>query len=669
MSHGNIFQLHQENNLATVVLNDPGQPMNTWTEEALQEFFSLLDELEMIKGLQGVVFISGKPGNFHSGANLKYINSLNSHEELSRILDKTHEAFNRLEKASFTSLAAINGHCLGGGYEFALACTARIAKDSKNTVIGLPETQLGLLPGGGGTQRLSRLIGPAAIELILSGKTLPAKQAQEKGLIDRVTGADSDLAEEAKEYLKTIITGKEKLNRPSHDFSNINSIAAEVRKQALKASRGRELPGPMMAIKSIEDGVNLTLEEGLEKEKEYFLDVALSREAKGSIHTFFLKTETDRPASLVSAGFQAKPIRKIAVIGFGNMGRGITIDLLRRMKIPVMVKDNPDMLKKGSEFVRKILLDMAEKNKLKDPVEQLTDLLIPVSEYNDQIDDVDLVIEAVFEETKTKQEAFKDITSRVSEDCLLVSNTSTIPIDKMAPFVSNPERFAGLHFFSPVWRMELVEIVKGANTGQETLNNLLAFSGNMRKRPIVCKDNPGFVVNALLLPYFLKMYDLMEQGVPIESIDQAMVKFGLPLGPVRLIDEMGIDVHYYAFIALGMEPPAIVKRVFNDGRYGFKKSGKGYFLGDGSVDPEVLDLIAPDQNDPGLSLEEIQHNLYKAFVIRGKELLDQGIVDSPKAIDVGMIWGIGFPPEKGGPMKWADLTGLSEQIQGKPFYR
>jgi len=668
VSYGKIFKLDLEDNLGIVTFDVPGEPMNTWTEEALNEFFSLLDDLESKVDLRGLIFVSGKKGNYHSGANLKFIGSIESREKLSAMLDKTHQAFNRLGRAPFVSLAAINGHCLGGGYEFALACSVRMAQESKTTMIGLPETSLGLFPGGGGTQRLSRLIGPAAIDLILSGKVLPPQKAKEFGMVDKIIDADADLIEESKKYIKNIIEGKEKPERIAHDFSAIDAHAEEARKQVLKSSRGRELPGPLTAIKAIQEGVKLSLEEGLEKEKNYFTDVAFSKEARGSIHTFFLKTETEKPVAKASPDFKPKSLNKVALLGFGFMGRGIAIELLRRTQLSVVVKDTPEMIEKGTGFVKKMLEDMASKNKLQNSPEELINRLIPISEYNEQLKDADLVIEAVYEDKKVKKEVYGELSSLLNDDCIIVSNTSTIPIDQMAPNVSNPDRFAGLHFFSPVWKMQLVEVVKGAETSLETIANLFNFVGQIKKRPIKCNDNPGFVVNALLLPYFLKMYDLLDQGVPIENIDRAMVKFGLPVGPMRLIDEMGIDVHYYAFLALGVEPPDIVKRAIADERYGFKKSGKGYFLEDGSVDPGVIPLINPSDFKKAMDLEEIQNILYKTFVEKGKELLEQGVVDSPKAIDVGMIWGVGFPPEKGGPMKWADLTGLSYQVKGSLFY-
>lgn len=668
MGFGKIFRPAKEGQICIVTFDVPGEQMNTWTKEATGEFGELLDYLEKEDDLRGVIFISGKPHNFHSGANLKFLEGFRSREEFAASLDVFHRAFVRLEEAKFVSLAAIHGHCLGGGYEFALACTARLVRESKATVIGLPECLLGLFPGGGGTQRLTRLIGYPAVELILSGKTLPAGKAFEMGLVDRVVPEDRDLLQEAKNFLNEIIAGTAVLNRPVHDFSGIDSVVETARQKVLEATRGRELPAPMYALRAIREGVKLPLKEALEVEKRYFVEVVFSKEARGSIHTFFLKTQTDKPLSMLPRGFQPRPVKKAAVLGFGTMGRGIVIEILRHMQIPVVVKDYAAALEPGKAFVRKILEDMASRKKLRAPVDDLMDLITTTSGFGDDFRDVDLVIEAVFEDPEVKDAVYRELCTCVPDDCIVASNTSTIPITRMARSVKNPERFAGAHFFSPVWRMELLEIIRGKKTDPDVIYNLISFAAAIKKRPVVCRDYPGFVVNALLLPYFLKVYELLEQGVPIEKVDAAMVRFGLPVGPVKLSDEVGIDVQYKALLACGIEPPETLKRVIEDGRFGLKKSGKGFFTKDGQVDPEVLPLIAVKGEPKEMPFEEIQMTLFREFVKKGRELLDEGIVDSPKTIDVAMIWGTGFPPDKGGPLKWADLTGLSEELFQKKFY-
>lgn len=665
-----IFPYQIEDGLALVRFDVKNEAVNTWTDKALVDFGETIGSLEKEKdAIKGIIFISGKPSNFHAGANLKTITDPKDSEGTEKLISNLHRDFSRMENLGIPVLAAINGACMGGGYELALAMTARMATDGPRTLIGLPECNVGLFPGGGGTQRLPRLIGYQAIELILKGKTLPPAKALELGMIDRVVPEKDDLLARAKEFILELIEGKVQLKRTQHNFSDLDSIIDLARQTVLKATRGREIPSHTLALKAIHEGLKAPLEEALAIEQKYFLQVAVTPEAKGSINTFFLKTVTDKPAGMIPKGFEPKPLKKIAMLGFGTMGRGIIIDILRRMQVPVIVKDLPEALGPGREFVRKILQGMADKGRLKGSVDALCDLIKPVSEWTDDFKDVDLVIEAVFEDPLLKADVYKELCKSVNEDCLLASNTSSIPITQLAKNVTHPGRFCGAHFFSPVWMMQLLEIIRAEETNEDTIHNLLNFCAAIRKRPVVCNDYPGFVVNAMLFPYFIKAYEILESGVSIEEIDQAMTGFGFPVGPIRLTDEVGIDVIHFIFTkSLGQKAPQTVENLVKAGRLGRKKSGKGFFLEDGSVDPEVLPLIPAKTGSVDYTADELRDMLFLPFVEVGKELLEKGIVSDPRSIDTGAIWGIGFPADKGGPMKWADLTGLSKKLFGSDFY-
>lgn len=661
-----IFSLKKEGNVGIVTFNVFGDAMNTWTEAAVVSFRELLVEIKKGKGLSGAIIISGKPDNFCAGANLKMVADMTSADEVRQLLNTLHDSFNSWNDLKIPTVAAINGVCAGGGLELALVCTARISTDAKSSLIGLPECNVGLFPGGGGTQRLPRLIGYPAVELILKGSLIPAIKAHELGIIDRLAPAGGNLLDAAKAFLQEIITGKADLKRPVQDFSQIDAVADMARTGVLKMTKGRELPGPMLAIKSMQEGLKASLLEGLEIEKKYFIQTALSPEAKGSINTFFIKTMTDKPKGMMTKGFTPKPIRKIAVLGFGTMGRGIIIDVLRHMQIPVIVKDFPETFEAGKAFIRKILDGMAEKKRLTAPVDQLMARLTTTADYGAEFKDVDLVVEAVFEDIKVKEQTYQQLCQAIRDDCLIASNTSSLLVTAMSRFVTHPERFGGTHFFSPVWLMQLVEIVQAEATSRETVDNLLNFSAAIRKRPIVCRDNPGFVVNALLMPYFLGVLNYLEAGNSIEKIDSAMLGFGMPVGPIRLIDEVGIDIPYKVLVGMGVKQDTL-NQVVASGRLGLKKSGKGFFLKDGTVDPEVLKLIA-HKAPQAATAGEIQTGVLTAMVKVGKDLLERHIVEDPRMIDVGMIWGTGFPADKGGPMKWADITGLSHKLYGKNFY-
>jgi 3-hydroxyacyl-CoA dehydrogenase/enoyl-CoA hydratase/3-hydroxybutyryl-CoA epimerase len=664
---GKIFNMAvDEKGIGAVTVDAAGASINTWTADAFSGFDQIIKELEIAKGVRGIVFISGKPEDFLAGADLMMISRIESAEEAMKIPDLFHGAFARMNALGIPTVAAIHGHCFGGGMEFALACTGRIAKEGKNTLLGLPECNLGLLPGGGGTQRLPRLIGTGAFALILKGTSLPAAKAHEMGIIDRLVPADGDLPGEARAFVEAIIAGTAGLKRPVHDFSGIDAVAGAARAEILKATRGREIPGPLLALQAMREGVTLPLAEGLELEKKLFAKVILTHQAKGSIHAFFLKGMTDKPRAMMTEGFVPKPLEKVAVLGFGTMGRGIVIDILRNTRLPVLVKDIPEALEPGKTFVRKILEGLAEKKRLKEPVDAVLARLTTVSDYAPAFAEVDLVVEAVFEALDVKRQVYGELSQVVREDCIVASNTSSIPIASMAPFVAKPERFGGTHFFSPVWLMQLVEVIRGEQTAPETIDQLLHFAALIRKRPIVCRDNAGFVVNAMLFPNLLNALQFIEEGNAIEKVDRAMTRFGMPVGPIRLTDEVGIDVPCKALVGMGI-PQETLKNVVEAGRLGLKKSGKGFFLKDGSVDPEVLPLIAkrPAQER---SEEEIQRGILTAMVRMGKDLLDRRIVEDVRMIDAGMIWGIGFPSDKGGPMKWADLIGLSRELFGKNFY-
>jgi len=666
MSNAKVFKLTVDGEIGIVIFDVVGEAMNTWTDAAFESFNEVLDSIEKEEALKGIIFISGKPNTFLAGANLKMIEEIKEEGEMRQIAGLFHKSFNRLYALKVPTLAAINGHCLGGGLEFTLACTARIAKESKTTVIGLPEVNVGLIPGAGGTQRLPRLIGYPAVELILKGSMLPAAKAYETGIVDKLVPADGNLLEEAKAFLQDIIDGKGDLKRPEHDFSGIDEVMAQARKGVLKVTRGREVPAPMTAIRSIQEGLKLPLGKALENERELVTKLSLQNETKGTINTFFLKTLTDKPKGMMSKGFEPKPLKKAAVLGFGTMGRGITIDILRNMRIPVIVKDIPEALEPGKAFVRKIFEGMAEKKRLKVPVDDLMSLLTVTSDYSDDFKDVDIIVEAVFEDIKVKEQVYAELCDVVSDDCIIASNTSSLPISAMAQYVSHPERFGGLHFFSPVWMMQLVEVIRGEATSQNMIDNLVNFAASIRKRPVVCLDNPGFVVNAMLFPYISNAFQYVEEGNAIEKVDKAIMSFGMPVGPIRLTDEVGIDVPHKVFVGMGVVQTTL-KNVVEDGRLGLRKSGKGFFLKDGSVDSDVFPLIAK-REPKEMTEEEIQMGLLESMVQVGKDLLDRKIVADPRMVDVGMIWATGFPPDKGGPLKWADLIGLSEKLFGGKFY-
>jgi len=649
------------NRIGLATLQTQGKPIANWAEDALNELDRLLDSIKETD-VDGIVFAVDNDKAFELGAILQYIDTAVSTKEFDGLVDRAYQVCEKVLQLPVPTVSAIGGSWLGPSFSFALACTARVMQDSKTSAVGFPEGMFAMFPGMGGTQLLPRLIGYPAFDMIVKGKLLTAANGHELGLVDRVIPMEKDLVSEAMDFVRQIASDPSILSRPTFDFADVDEQAEKSRQAAVKAYRGRKIPGLMLAIDALQKGLKQPLKEALSLEKDCYLKAAVSPEVRGSINTFFLRQKTNKASTMIPADYNPKAIKKIGIIGFGTMGIGIAADILRHMRVPVVVKDNPQGLANGRKALETML------NRLKAPAEELMPLLIETTEYGAEFADVDLVIEAVFENLELKHQIFMDLCAVVKQDCIIASNTSTIPITRLAEKVTNPARFVGAHFFSPVPWMELLEVIRGEQTGQDTIYDAIAFAAAIRKRPLVCNDSPGFVVNALLRPYFITTFELLESGVPIPDIDGAMLSFGMPVGPIRLIEEVGIDVPYNSFKASGLVPSKTLENMVKAGRLGLKKSGKGFFLADGSVDPDALPLIPGQNNQIKIPREEIQTKLFTAFVTEGDNLLQLKVIDSCEAVDMGAIWGLGFPSDKGGPMKWSDLTGLSEKLFNKRFY-
>ena len=658
-----------EDDIGIITFNDSANPVNTWTDDITEGFVYALDDLKALISEQkiiGAVIISGKPGTFHTGANLNKMGRPDTKVYKMKSIEFNHLLLNRIASLPEPVVAAIEGHCMGGGMELALACSARIAKESPKTIIGLTEMNVGLFPAGGGTQRLPRLIGYPAVDLIMGAKTMNASQALEAGIVDRVVAEDADLLNAALLFVKNIVSGAVTPSRKEHDFSDLDSVMDNVQAAHLNKTRGRLLPAPKAFFRLMREGLKGSLADGLELEKKLFIDVSLSPECKGFIHAFFLKGMTDRPQKLMTPGFVPKEIKKGAVIGFGNMGRGIAICMLKDSPMTVVVKDTPQALEAGRAFVHKTLSGMFEKGRIKQTPEALMERLVSVTDIGPELADADIVIEAVFEDLSVKEELFRQICPVVPQHCIIASNTSGLSIDAMSGYVSFPERFVGLHFFSPVWAMQLVEVIRGKSTSTQTVDNCLNFAGLIRKRPLICNDSPGFVVNAMLAPFMRSALRYLEEGNNLLDIDRAMTDFGLPVGPLKLLDEVGIDVTYHVYKNRGEHQQTLIN-LYEAGFYGTKKNGKGFFTAEGDINPDAMALVHKREAKVRTG-EEMTTDLLTKQVKVAKGLLENKVIDDPKMVDIGMLYGTGYPTDKGGPLKWADLIGLSTELFGAPFY-
>ncbi|HXI83059.1 MAG TPA: 3-hydroxyacyl-CoA dehydrogenase NAD-binding domain-containing protein [Verrucomicrobiae bacterium] len=653
--------------VAWVLFDDPDSKVNILGFAQMQRLEVILDELSKRKP-KAVIFASDKPGIFIAGADineLEKIRDANHGEQLSR---EGHRIFAKIELLGVPTVAAIGGACLGGGCELALACRYRLATDHPKTQIGLPETQLGIIPGWGGTQRLPRLIGlRAALDIICAGKSVGADKARRIGLVDAAVPSVV-LRESAKRFA----LGQRRASRKSVKLQNmwpLRPIACRIARKQVSARARGQYPAPLRAIDAIEEGLAGPLDAGLEREAKIFGEVSATPVCKNLIRIFFLREryskltfDTGRVerAGPVSARVTTVPIQKVGVLGAGVMGAGIAQWCSAR-GLTVRLKDiKQEFVATGVKRIADAYREGVKRRKFSELDAQHGFARVhPTTEYTG-FGDCDLIIEAVLEKIEVKRLAFSELVDRLRNDCIIASNTSAIPIDELAEASGRPKRFIGIHFFNPVHKMPLVEIVYGTKTAPEVIAVAVEFAKQLKKIPIIVKGAPGFLVNRLLMPYLNEAGVLLGEGVSVESIDKAMLDFGMPMGPLRLIDEVGIDVAYDVARELAeafhdrMTVAPILRQVYERGLKG-RKSGAGFYLYKGKKERLNAGLKLASGKTP--SPAEIQARLLGVMINEAKRCLSEGVVASEDDIDVGMIFGTGFPPFRGGLVKYARDAG------------
>jgi len=662
--------------VAVLTFNHPDSSANVFDRETLTELDAHLQWVEQSPQIQGLILTSAKPAIFVAGADIQSLYDLPT-GELRKFIEFGQSVFNRIEHLKIPTVAAIHGAALGGGLEVALACDWRVASLDRATSIGLPEIQLGILPAWGGSTRLPKLIGlPGALELILPSKTLTARQALKRGVVDATAQREYLLAE-ARNLLKR---GKRKATH--HPLTNngaaANAISRITRGRLIKETRGN-YPAPLLALDVICQAVTSTREESLKHEVEAAVTLAQTEAAKNLIRTFLL-TQRARKLTYDTSGVKPAPIEKVAVIGAGIMGSGITQWVSSR-GTPVIMQDiDAARVAAGMKSISK-LYDGGVKRGVFTAVEATSrkDLIAPAAGPV-PLKQVDLVIEAAVENLEIKKKIFRDLARRVPADAILATNTSALPIADLAADqdVTNPERVLGLHFFNPVHQMKLVEVVVAPRTSPQAVERALRWVKGIGKMPVVVKDSPGFLVNRILIPYLILAGHLFEEGVDPVTLDQAMLDFGMPMGPLRLLDEIGLDVglHVCATMesALGerVRLPKILNRMVEGGDLG-RKSGAGFFLypasksgkkptGDPAVNPKSL---ARRQGPIGLTLSGgvIADLLALTMVNEAAFCLEEEVVTDPADVDFAMIMGTGWAPFRGGPLRYADHLGLAAVIK------
>lgn len=676
MSAANVFHLNiDEQHIAWLAIDVPGEKMNTLQAafaEELQTVFKQLDEQK--KQLKGLIIHSLKPDNFIAGADVRMLDACTSASEAQVLATQGQQMFQKLEELPFPVVAAIHGPCLGGGLELALACDYRVCSDDNKTRLGLPEVMLGLLPGSGGTQRLPQLIGLLlSLDIILTGKQLRAKKAQKLGLVDACV-PESVLLEVAQRFVGDKRKKRGKVKHPvkeklmAHTGLGRKVIFDQASKKTEQKTRGN-YPAAKAILEVIQHGLNKGFKAGLELEAQRFGELVMTPESKALRSIFFATTEMKK-----ENGSDAEPntINRVSVLGGGLMGAGISHVTVAKAKLPVKIKDvSNDGVLNALNYNYK-LFEKQRKRRILSKA-QLQSQMMKLSGGIDVITfkQADVVIEAVFEDLALKQQMVAEVEQYAQPSTIFATNTSSLPIAQIAAKASRPENVVGLHYFSPAEKMPLVEVIPHPTTSAATISTVVALAKKQGKTPIVVKDCAGFYVNRILAPYMNEAAKVLLAGEPIEKIDTALLNFGFPVGPITLLDEVGIDVGSKIMPVLVNElgprfkSPDVFDTLLNDNRKG-RKTGKGFYVYKTSkkkeVDKAVYKLlkITPESkwSDKELALRCVLPMLNEAV-----RCLDDGIIRSVRDGDIGAIFGIGFPPFLGGPFRYMDHIGLKKLVE------
>jgi 3-hydroxyacyl-CoA dehydrogenase/enoyl-CoA hydratase/3-hydroxybutyryl-CoA epimerase/enoyl-CoA isomerase len=674
-----------DDGIALVTLDQPGSRANTLSQAMLGELEAMAAQLKTRTELRGLIFCSGKPGMFIAGADLRELGSAPQDPDMARKLVKRGlDLIASIETLPYPTVAAIEGACMGGGLELALGFDYRLASTHPKTEIGLPETKIGLIPGWGGTQRLTRLIGPSlAAEMICSGEAAKADRARQIGLVfdavpsERLQDEAVRLLQEARrsDEWKTI---RKRKQQPVGLSEEQMSFTFAVARAQVMAKTGGQYPAPLAALEAIAKGCNLTLEDGLKIETDQFVKLVGSPISRNLIAVFFMTQRLQKDPGVSDASVQPKTVQQVGVLGAGIMGSGIAAAHVRR-GIPALLLDNvPAALEKGIGNITKSLQGRIEIGRMS-PAEAAAALArLSTSMTLNALADRDVVIEAIIENEEAKVATYRQVQKVLRPDAILASNTSTISISRMAQSVERPENFAGMHFFNPVDRMQLVEVIRGDKTSDATVVTLVALAKRIGKTPIVVRDCPGFLVNRILFPYLNESLVLLQEGANPRTIDKAATSFGMPMGPITLNDLVGLDTSLYAGRVINTAfadraaPTRILDELVAAGRLG-QKSGAGFYSyakGSRGVDDPAFEAILAKcrTGQRQISSEEITDRLFLPMLTEASRVLTEGIVREPGDVDMGLILGIGFPPFRGGILRWADSLGMAEVLEKLKSY-
>lgn len=669
----------REDGIAILTMDVPGDSMNTLKADFSDEVSSLLDDIEGDSDIRGIVLTSGKKDSFVVGADVNMLAACSDADEAQELSTAGQQLFNRIEGMQKTFVAAIHGPALGGGLELAMACHYRVCSNSPKTQLGLPEVQLGLLPGSGGTQRLPALIGvQQAMKMMLTGAPVRAKQAVKYGIVDDMV-PETILLDVALELAKKKVTRRTLKKgitaRVLENTSFGRSILFKKARQQTLAKTMGNYPAPMYIIDCIEAGLNDS-RKGYETEARLFGQLVMTAESKQLRGIFFATTDMKKESGI--EGVKPSKVNKVGVLGGGLMGGGIAFVTATKAKVPARIKDiNAEGIAGAIHYSYDILNKKVKKRfMLKTEMQKQLSLLSGCLDYSGYKHN-DLVIEAVFEDLKLKQQMVADVEEHCNENTVFASNTSSIPIAQIAAKAKRPENVVGLHYFSPVDKMPLAEVIPHELTSDQAISTTVEFAKRQGKTPIVVKDGAGFYVNRILAPYMSEAGFIALEGQPLDAIDKALTKFGFPVGAFKLLDEVGIDVGTKIIPILKgqfgerFNAPEAFDKLLESGRKG-KKNKSGFYdynakKAGKSIDESVYALLGVTP-EKVLSNDTVVERCVLMMLNEAAMCLQEGVIRNPRDGDIGAIFGIGFPPFLGGPFRYMDSLGIEHVVSRLQHY-
>ena len=657
---------YENDDIGRIVIDRPTDSVNAIDLPMIAALRNAIDDARAARP-RGLVVMSAKPDQFVAGADLAMLGRWPSAADITRASHEIQGIFNDLAALPFPTVAAINGSALGGGYELALACDWRIAADAPSVRVGLPEVSLGLLPAAGGTQRLTRLIGlPRALDQILNARRSNARRALRAGLVDEVVhpaALERAAMDRARRGPKRKVQGGAALfDRAATWLTPLRALAFRQARSRTVAETKGHYPAPLKALEAIQVGLEKGMDAGLEAEARLFGELATSTVSRNLIALFLLGLAQRR------AAFEGLPRgdvpNDIAIVGAGLMGSGIAQSAAIGGATVRMRDVDTAAVARGLDAVRKLTTDAARKRVIeRRESARVISRVTGTTDYSG-FRRADLIIEAVFEDIAVKRNVIKELEDIVREDTVIATNTSALPIADIAKNAMHPERIVGMHFFSPVHRMPLVEVVAPEKADPKALAMVVAEAQAMGKTAIVVRDTPGFYTTRVLGFMLAEAMSLLEEGARIEDIDRAMVAFGWPIGPLALTDEVGLIVARHVgetvAAARGIKSgPSAVQRLTDAGMTG-KRGGRGFYRYEGKKKTPNADVYALIGMTPGAEWhdEETARRLTLLFVNEAARCLDEGVLRSAAEGDLGAVMGLGFPPFLGGPFRWADTEGV-----------